>query len=208
MRVLGIDPSLTNFGWAITEDNLLIESGRFKTNTKMEFIQRYVYLRDSLRELLQTRHIDYVGIEYPIFNDLYSEGMYGLFLFSSEALMLEKKDVVFFAPNQVKKHAQFHLGRPENWKMQKGDMVEACKFYSGMSKNINHNEADAYWVGIAANSFWKFFRKELLEKDLNKVEKHQFTHFHTFTRGKKAGRTERKGIIYREKDRFFLWSKA
>ena len=58
----------------------------------------------------------------------------------SEALKLEKKDVVFFSPGQIKAHAKFHLGRPLGWKMMKPDMVEACEKHAKMKKNINHKE--------------------------------------------------------------------
>lgn len=208
MNILGLDPSLTNFGWAIYNGETLVDSGRFQTSAKMQFVDRYIYMRESLRECIQNNEIDYVGIEYPVFNNLWSEGMYGLFLYCSEALKLEKKDVVFFSPGQVKAHAKFHLGRPKGWKMMKGDMVTACKQHSNRKKNINHNEADAYWVAVASHTFWGLYLGEIEESDLNDVEKSQFTKVHTYTRGKKQGKTEKKGIIYREDERFFLWSQT
>ena len=96
-----------------------------KTEAKMMFVERYITLREGLREIVQQVRADHpdeilrVGIESPIFNDLYSEGMYGLFLYSNEALMLEKRDTVYLSPNQVKAHASAFLNRPKGWKMGK-----------------------------------------------------------------------------------------
>jgi hypothetical protein len=45
-----------------------------------------------------------------------------------------------------------------------------------------------------------------LEEDLTPAEKEQFAKTHTYVRGAKAGKTTKTGIIYREDERFFLWS--
>jgi Holliday junction resolvasome RuvABC endonuclease subunit len=98
--ILGLDPSLRAFGWTLIDENLsIVDKGLFSTEADIIFVDRYIYLREQLRTLIQsckekTDHLQ-VGIESPIFNDLYSEGMYGLFLYSNEALKLEKMDVVF-----------------------------------------------------------------------------------------------------------------
>lgn len=211
MKVLGLDPSLTNFGYALHDtegvagDRCLLR-GRFQTEAKMAYVDRYISQRESLRELIQRTQPDAVGIEYPVFNDLYSEGMYGLFLYSSEALRIEQKDVVFFSPGQVKAHARLRIDRPPKWKMDKPDMVEAAKVDTGGTGRWNHNEADAYWVASVAGRFWKFHRGLIVEADLTPLEQQQFLKEHTFTRGKQAGRTVRSGISYREDERFFLWS--
>jgi hypothetical protein len=132
--------------------------------------------------------------------------MYGLFLFSCEALRSEKKDVVFFSPSQVKAHAREFLGRPKGWKMAKPDMVEAAKKHSGARKVWNHNEADAYWVASSAARFWQHYDGLIPEADLTPVERAEFLAVHAYTRGKKAGKVVRSGILYREDERFFLWS--
>lgn len=209
MRVLGLDPSLTNFGWAmLASDGFSVEKrGRFQTKASQIFIQRYVYLREALRELIREEKPDRIGIESPIFNDLYSEGMYGLFLFCNDVFLTEKMDAVFFTPPQVKSHAFDFLGRPKGWKMKKQDMVEASKKKSKTKNRWNHNEADAYWVGVSAFRFWQFYDGNLKLEDLTEKEKHQFARSHTYTRGAKTGTTEKTGLIYRQNDRFFIWSK-
>ena len=208
MKVLGLDPSLTNFGWAIYDGDTCVGRGRFKTPASMQFIDRYIFMRESLRMCIQEHQPDKIGVEYPVFNNLWSEGMYGLFLYTSEALKLEKKDVVFFSPGQIKAHAKHHLNRPKSWKMLKPDMVEAAKSHSKTKGRWNHNEADAYWVGVCSYRFWLLLGDQISEKDLTEPEKHQFTKIHTYKRGKKMGTIEKKGILYRESERFFLWSEV
>jgi len=211
MRVLGLDPSLTNYGWALHDTDAPVGDlsrclgrGRFRTPAKMEFIDRYISQRESLRELVRRLNPDKVGIEFPIFDDLWSEGMYGLFLYSCEALKLEGSDVVFWTPLQVKAHAREFLGRPPGWPMDKIDMVETAKKDAGGGK-WNHNEADAYLVGVLSGRFWVFHEGLIPESALTKVEAKYLTRVHTYVRGKKAGRTVRKGMIYRENERFFAW---
>lgn len=212
MRVLGLDPSLTNFGWAIIDTSFasgekgrLEEKGLWKTPAKMEFVERYMTQRQRLIDLIEEKKPDYIGIEYPVFGNLYSEGMYGLFLYTCEALKQTKSDVVFWSPLQVKAHARLLIDRPKGWKMDKKDMVEAAKVDTGIGR-INHNEADGYHVGRLASRFWQLYTGEITEKDLNEVEKKYFLKTHTFTKGRKAGKTVRSGVMYREDERFFLWS--
>jgi hypothetical protein len=211
MKVLGLDPSLTNYGWALHDTDApvgtperCIARGRFRTPAKMEFLDRYVSQRESLRAVIRQYEPDRVGIEFPVFGNLFSEGMYGLFLYSCEALKLEGCDIVFWSPLQVKAHARDSIDRPKGWKMDKPDMVEAAK--ADCCAHMNHNEADAYLVGVLSGRFWKYHGGEIPEGGLTKTELRYFTAVHTYTRGKKAGRTVRRGIIHREDDRFFRWS--
>ena len=213
MIVLGLDPSLTNFGWAVLDSDAPVgdssrctQRGRFCTSSKMQFVDRYVHQREALRTLIKDVRPDRVGIEFPVFNNLWSEGMYGLFLYSCEALKLEGCDVVFWAPLQVKAHARDTVDRPKGWPMDKQDMIEACKKDAGGGR-WNHNEADAYWVAVLSSRFWDFYGGSLSEGGLTKTEQRYFMKVHTFKRGRKAGKTVRSGVIYREKDRFFMWSK-
>ena len=213
MLVLGLDPSLTAYGWALHDtgakgQSRCVARGRHSTPADMTFVDRYTFMRDTLRELIQRIRPDKVGIESPFFGGSYSEGMWGLFLYSNEALKLERRDVVFFSPGQVKAHARESLGRPEKWKMQKPDMVAAVKHDLGGGKNVNHNEADAYLVGRLAGRFWRYLDGDLTDADLTSEERKLFAEVHTYQRGKKAGKTERKGLVYREEDRFFRWSQV
>lgn len=212
MIVLGLDPSLTNYGWAVHDTEAAVGDpgrcllrGRFQTPASMTFVDRYTDLRERLRALVAEQKPDRVGIEFPVFDNLFSEGMYGLFLYSCEALKSSGCDVVFWSPLQVKAHARESLGRPAKWVMDKVDMVEASKHDAGPGR-WNHNEADAYLVARLSGRFWKLYGGNITPDDLTPVERKYFTEIHKFVRGKRAGREVRKGVMYREDERFFLWS--
>ena len=211
MRILGLDPSLSGYGWAVHETTeqgaaRCIARGRVKSSSDMVFVDRYTGVREILRQLIRTYQPDAVGVESPFFGGSYSEGMYGLFLYTNEALRLEHRDAVYFSPLQVKAHARESLGRPEGWKMMKPDMVAAARKDADVKKALDHNEADAYLVARLAGRFWTAYLNPGL--DLTPVERNLFTREHTFTRGEKAGETEQTGLFFREADRFFLWSRS
>ena len=214
MRVLGLDPSLTNYGWSLHDTRGIgkgrcLARGRFQTKPS-EFsdeVSRYVALREYLRAKIQEHDPDAMGIEHPVLGEDYSEGMYGLFLFSLEAIRACKKDLVLFAPPQIKRFAKDLLQRPEGWKMGKADMVEAARA-DAKGGRWDHNEADAYHVASLAGRFWEFLSTHIKVEDLTPYENQLFTRIHTFKRGKRAGQTQMKGILHREDDRFFLWSKV
>lgn len=214
MIVLGVDPSLTNFGWALHDTSFPVgdarrcpERGRFQTSPKkMDYIDRYKTQRWRLFDLIKRTQPDKVGLEFPVFGQMYSEGMYGLFLYTSEALKGAGCDVVFWTPMQIKAHARDTIDRPKGWKMDKMDMCEAAKMDAAGGR-WNHNEADAYLCARLAARFWMLHTGEISEAQLSERELKYFTEVKTYIRGKKAGKTVKRGVIHREGDRFFLWSK-
>ena len=212
MICLGLDPSLTNYGWAVHDDGHPVGTtarcqarGRFQTPADMTFVDRYIAQRESLRALIKQHKPDRVGVEYPVLGSSYSEGMWGLFLYSCEALKTEGCDVVFWSPLQVKAHARESLARPKGWVMDKKDMIDAAVKDAGGSK-WNHNEADAYLVARLSARFWRLYQDDPIEGGLTPVESKYFTEVKQFIRGKYAGQEKKTGVIYREDERFFLWS--
>lgn len=211
MRVLGFDPSLTGFGWALydseanTSKARCPERGRWKTSPKQDFVDRFTGLANNVYDLISRLKPDKVGVESPSFGAARSETMFALFTHVNAAIKRAHADVVFFAPDQVKKHPKVLLGRPKDWKMMKADMIEAAKDDAG-GGIWSGDSADAYWVAWIAEKFWRFRARQLTVEDLNEIERHQFLHSHTFKRGKRKGQTERKGLMYRQGERFFLWS--
>lgn len=210
MRVLGLDPSLTNFGYAVHETDGVgkercSKRGRFRTLASTLYVQRYMHMRTELRALIRDVRPDHMGIEFPVFGNLYSEGMYGLFLFCSEAIFEEHQDVVFWSPGQIKAHARDLLKRPPKWVMMKPDMVEAAKKDTGGGV-WNHNEADAYHAARLSARFWQFHGGEIHAEDLTTLERRLFLEVKQYTKGKKAGKEVQKGVLYREDERFFRFS--
>lgn len=210
MITLGLDPSLTGFGWCIHNSSVagpgrVVAKGVLTTSAKRVFIWRYLYLREALSMVLDRfPSIDNVGVESPPFGEQFSEGLYGLFLYVNEALFLRRKDVVYFDPTTVKRLAKMDPSIRRGT-MDKGDMIEAAKVDSGV-KRWNHNEADAYLVARSAARFWEYLAGTLQEDELTPSEHRAFLAVHTFIRGRKAGRTVKRGIVFKENDRFFEFS--
>ena len=211
MITLGLDPSLTGFGWCVHDSDKVgpervIARGHHATDSKDIFVHRYVELRDLVLRLLREHPcVEGVGVESPPFGELWSEGLYGLFLYVNEALYISRKDVVFFDPSTLKALVKLDP-RIVKGKMRKADMVAAAKADTGIKGRINHNEADAYHIARFAARFWDFLAERITEADLTPSELHTFARTHTYSRGKKAGQTERKGTVCRENDRFFRYS--
>jgi len=205
-RTLGLDPSLTNFGWAIYDSlspTLPQPRGRLQTASTDREVDRYVALRQGLIQVIQTHRPDNIGLESPVFGSDYSEGLYALFVYCQEAIRGSKKDVVFWSPLQIKAHAREALGRPKGWVMMKPDMVSAAK--ADCKGTWNHNEADAYLCGKLASRFFQFEQKTLKPEDLTVTEAKYFSASHTPKKGKNAGTTLETGMIYREGDRWHRW---
>jgi len=185
----------------------VIAKGRISTKARDIFIARNMLLRDTIGKLMDEHpEVQYLGVESPPFGELYSEGLYGLFLYVNEAIYSRRRDVVYFDPLTLKMLVKMD---PEvrRGTMDKRDMVDAAKVDTGI-KRWNHDEADAYHIARHAARFWEFFLGEITEDELTPSERHSFTRIHTFQRGEKAGRTIKKGLVFRENDRFFRFSQV
>jgi Holliday junction resolvasome RuvABC endonuclease subunit len=210
MITLGLDPSLSGFGWCVHDSSKLgaeriVQSGVYSTPEKTLWVTRYTELRDHVALLLDRYLIiENVGVESVAYGELWSEGAFGLFLMVNEAILSRRKDVVFFDPSTVKMLAKGDP-RVRRGKMGKGDMVDAAKAETG--RRLNHNVADAYHVARSAARFWMLFHGQITEEDLLPAELHAFTRIHTFVRGKRAGQTVKHGAIFKENQRFFRFSK-
>jgi Holliday junction resolvasome RuvABC endonuclease subunit len=211
MIVLGLDPSMTGFGWCVHDSDAtgparVVARGRFATPAKQVFVARYMTLRDSIDGIIvQYPQIEAVGIESPPFGELWSEGLYALFVYVNEVVYTRRKDVVYFDPGTVKMLAK---GDPKvrKGKMFKQDMVAAAKADTGIRGAFNHNEADAYLVAKFTARFWQLVKGQISGEDLTPSEHQAFVKIHTFTRGERAGETVRLGAVYKEGKRFYRFS--
>lgn len=158
-------------------------------------------MHDSVSRLLDKYpEAKSVGVESPPYGELWSEGLYGLFLYVTEAIYLQRRDVVFFDPLTVKLQAKMDPS-VRRGTMNKSDMIEAAKVDTGI-KRWNHNEADAFIIARSAARFWAFQKGELQENELTPSERHSFAR----TPGLKSKKTQKLGLIFREDDRFFRFS--
>lgn len=205
MRVLGVDPSLTNFGYVVLEDSKILEKGRFQTSPEDGLnVQRYVLQANRLAELARKYDIKYLATESPIFDMFSTEILYGLQSFLHCAYWSLGLKVLNLTPPQIKSYACPHMSAN---KVLKSDMVKAARAELGMRENerLSNDVADAYFVSRIGLRWWQFYEKELPEKELTEKEKHMFTGQHTFTRGKKKGQTEKKGFIFRKNELYYLY---
>lgn len=210
MQTLGLDPSLTGFGWCIHDSEAVgpkrvVARGRITTSPKDVFVSRYMYLRDQVAGLLDKYpNIRFLGVESTAFGETWSEGAYGLFLYVNEAIYTRRRNVMYVDPVTVKLLAKGDSKIPG--KMFKSDMINAALADTGGVGRWSHDEADAYIIARSAARFWLLFRGELPASSLTPAETHVFTRTHTFTKGKRAGQSTKDGLIYRENDRFYRFS--
>lgn len=211
MISLGLDPSLTGFGWCVHDSDAdgparIVAKGKFVTSSKAIFVQRYIELRESVGRVLDTHPaIQAVGVESPPFGEQYSEGLYGLFVMVNEAIYVRRRDVVYFDPGTLKMLTK-EDPTVRKGKMFKTDMVEAAKADTGIKGRFDHNEADAYHLARFAARFFEFVQGRLTQEDLTPAEHRSFAKVHTFTRGKRKGETVRQGAAFKEGQRFFRFS--
>jgi recombination protein RecA len=211
MIALGLDPSMGGFGFCVhdpyaSKEARVVRRGTFASPSTDVFVRRYLGLRACVEDLLEDHpDVSIVGVESPPFGEQWSEGLYALFVLVNEALYTRRKDVVYFDPVTVKMLAK---GDPKarKGKMFKGDMIAEAVSDTSPTLRWNHNEADAYLIARYAARFWQFLGGSLPDTALTPAERHAFSRSHTFTKGSRKGEVERKGLIYRENDRFYRFS--
>jgi Holliday junction resolvasome RuvABC endonuclease subunit len=212
MITLGFDPSMTGFGWCIHDSEKvgparIVARGRWATTPRTVFVQRYMEFRDLVTRLLEDHpEIEAVGIESPVYGEQWSPGLYALFVYVNEVVYTRRKDVVYFDPGTVKMLAKLDPSVRKG-KMFKTDMVDAAKIDTGIKGRFNHNEADAYHVARFAARFFLRLDEKITDSDLTPSEYKAFSRVHTFTKGKRAGETVKTGAIFKERSRFFRFSK-
>ena len=210
MIVLGIDPSLTGLGWCIHNGSVagrgrVIAKGVFSTPNTRVFYWRYMYLREAIRKVLESYPaIEAVGVESPPFGESYSEGLFGLFLYVNETIMLARKDVVYFDPLRVKLLAKMDPSIRRGV-MDKSDMIDIARQDTGVFE-WRHDEADAYVVARSAARFWDLYAGRITAETLTPSEDQVFRGIHTFVKGARAGKTVKKGVLFKEGDRFYCFS--
>lgn len=212
MITLGIDPSMTGFGWVVHNSSVLgaqrvIARGVVSTSSSQLFVTRYADLQAVVAHLLDKYpEISAVGLESPPFGESWSEGLYALFVYVNYACYLARKDIVHFDPTTVKMLVRMDPS-VRRGSIDKGDVIEAVKAETGI-KTWNHNAADGYIIARSAAYFFELYYGILTQDDLTPSEFRAYCRVHTFVRGVKAGKVDKKGLIFREDSRFHTFSKV
>lgn len=212
MIVLGLDPSLTGYGWALIDTeqegmDQILDYGVMKTKAKTLMPRRYRDLANGVHDIIEQAdvdQIDFVGIEHPPFNASYSLGLYALYMYTFEVLMDHRLPFVYFLPTQLKAFVRAILD--DYRKMFKSDMKDAMKVLldDEWEGRLNNNVADAYLVAYHAGRFKKLLDGDLTEEDLTDKEKQSMTK--TIKR-RKTGKIDKVGMMYQEDEKFFLLRK-
>lgn len=203
MIVLGVDPSLTDTGWAVLDmskkgEDCLIASGRIKTKSKDFFVMRYARLREGIKEVVEEYEPDYVGLEIPPHNASWSAGLYPIWISFAEICFNHRIPFATFLPTRIKSYARGILD--DSGKMFKSDMVDAAMKLLDAKTRMNHNIADAIIIAWLAWRLRLLMLNKIEEKDLTTREKHMLTK--TVTR-QATGREDKVGILYREGDKHY-----
>lgn len=204
MRILGLDPSLTNLGYVVLEDKEILEKGRLQTGPEHGLnVQRYVLHANAVGDLIRKYDIKYTAVEQPIFSTYSSEILYALQQFLHLVYWSHGLKVVIFDPKRVKSYAIPGF----KGEIHKSDMVAAARKDLGMGEKqrLANDVADAYWVGRLGMKWWSFYEGILKESDLTEQEHHIFLEQHTFVKGKKKGLTEKKGVSFRKNELYYLY---
>ena len=208
--ILGVDPSLTSTGWSVLNGpkKQCLDWGAIKTTTKEIMLKRFLTIKYEIGQIIERYELKFVGCEAPVFGGYETGTAYALYILLQEVFFSYQVDLVYFAPKQLHKLLK-EEGYGTAGKIFKSDSVEAAKdFLSNQLPNrATGDKADSLHAARLGYRFWQFFNKKLKIESLTKAEKEMFAKTHTFVKGNKKGTTERKGIIYREDDLFFRFSK-
>jgi Holliday junction resolvasome RuvABC endonuclease subunit len=214
--IAGLDPSLTHFGWLILDEKApcpregpgaILKYGVFKTDTKDGLlVQRLIMQRSRLDKFLKETDINFVAMEAPFFAGPSTELLYALNQYMHEIFLNHGTYILYLPPQRLKKYACPNINVNDITKHHINHQAKSELAMHG--KRFSEHISDAYFAGKLGIRYHKWlFQKTLPDADLAEDEKEIFCGKHTFTRGPKKGITEYNGIIYRENDQFFDYSK-
>lgn len=205
MRALGLDPSLTSYGWCVydtdagTRPERLVRSGHEGTVNTSVPTARFVHFRALVKDLLRRFRVDVVGVESPAFDaGPFQTVHFGLMHFSLEAAFDARKDCVLFDPATVKLVSTGDSGA------SKAEMQKAVQIDRMTTSLVQSDESDAYLIARAAARFTMLRRGLLSPEELDAHEERVF-----LSRSKKAkGKVKKTAHLFRENSRFFQFSRV
>lgn len=207
MRSAGFDPSLTSYGWAIYDSeaegiNKKVASGHVKTVPTTVPVARYCHFRSLVFDILNRFNVSVVGIESPAYGGgEFSERHFGLMMFSMEAVFEKRKDLVLYDPSTVK------FLTTGNSKASKTDMIRQAQIDMMSTQNYQADEIDAFHVAKFASRFYQLKLGLITPNDLTPEEKRTFIQRSKKVKGILGSRIKRTAHIFRENNRFFMFSK-
>jgi len=209
MLTMGIDPSLTGFGWAIHRSDAhgsvrLVDSGHMGTPTDMVPVMRFVVFRDLVDRVIKTHNPDAVGMESPAYDGPFQVIHHGLMLYAMEAVFYNRKDLVLFDPSTLKSLLRGLTGTPGI--ISKLDVQRWVSLDTQNADFINHNQADAYAIAVSAARFFGVLDGHLSPEDLNTYEARIFISRVKTVKTLKGPREKNVSHAFRENQRYFRFS--
>lgn len=211
MKTLGLDPSLTAFGWAIYDSNAVglarrVASGHEKTLPSQVSVTRYMHFRSLVCRLIKEYGPQRVSIESAVLDGSpFSPIHYGLVLFCLEAVFDARIDVVLFDPSTLKSLISGHLGAKR--KMFKSDMQNFVKLNTMDSNIIHDGEADAYCLAFEGDRFFNTISGNIDISKLNESEIRTFISKKKMVKTLKGKVARNTSHAFRENSRWYNFSK-
>jgi hypothetical protein len=224
--IVGFDPSITHYGWVLLDETkilqpnfphkgsgtvsegvLLVDSGTFKTDPSTGLlVQRLILQRERVKKLLIDNSIRFVTMEAPLWHAMSTELLFALNQFIHEVFLNLNIFVLYVQPYGLKKAACPNMNPRD---VTKNHVTDAAKSELGLhGRRFSEHLADAYFVGKIGCVFYNwYFTKKIHDNDLSPYLRDLFMGKHVYTKGKKKGITEYTGIIYKENEQFFDYSK-
>ena len=212
MTVAAFDPSLTHFGYVLLDEtkegkDAFLGSGTFKTDPKDGLlIQRIITQRERVKKFLIENNIKFVAMESPYWGDFNTEILFALNQHIHEIFLNLNMFVLYVQPQSLKKFACPHLKPNE---VNKHHMVHQAKTeLEKHGRKFSEHVSDAYFAGKLGCIFHRWYiQKAMTDEELPEYLQDLFAGKHTYTKGAKKGITDYTGIIYKENDQFFDYSK-
>ncbi len=208
MRALGLDPSLSAFGWCVYDSaaelrpRRLVASGHEGTLSDLVPVARFMHARSVVDSLLRRFDVDVVGIESPAFDGgPFTTTHYALMMFALEPIFERRKDCVLFDPTTLK------LMSTGKSAASKADMQKAVQIDRMSTEMVQSDESDAYHVAKGAARFLMLWRGELSPEDLTEHEQRVF--LKRVKKPKKASRApvRKMAHVFRQNSRFYEMSR-
>jgi len=185
----------------------VLEAGVFRTDTSDgTLVQRLIMQRERVRLLLQAKNIRFVTMEAPILQEWSTEILYALHYFLHEVFLELGVFLVLIHSSSWKSICFPGMDSKEVSKAHSSHLAKTELGRQG--KRFSEHVADAYHLGKIGHRFYQWYVMHLFkDADLTEAEQSLFCGKHVFIKGVKKGMTEYTGIIYRENEMFFDYSR-
>lgn len=210
MISLGLDPSLTGFGYAVRDGNAtgrnrLVTSGVLETAKTDVFVTRLMEIRLLVDRIINQYDPEVVGIESPAFDaGVFQTSHFCIMQYSLETIFKNRKDVVLFDPSTLKSLVRGDASK--TGMITKNDVLNFMKLDINYPVMVKSDESDAYAVSYFANRFFQFIRGNISVDELSDNERRIFAEKTKKIKTLRGPKLKQSSHQWRENDRWFRFS--